>query len=63
MKITCCMLHVALQTSHFCSNRRVGKVIFHRVAVELVIIVHVFSYKAIAVLKVMVHGAICNDDF
>lgn len=57
------MLHVALQTPHFCSNRRVGKVIFYTVAVELVIKVHVFSYKAIAILKVMVHGAIGNDDF
>ena len=30
---------------------------------ELVIKVHVFSYKAIAILKVMVHGAMRNDDF
>lgn len=44
------MLHVALQTPHFCSNRSVGKVIFYRVDVELVIKVHVFSYKAIAIL-------------
>ena len=60
------MLHVAtnaLQTTHFYSNQRVGKVIFYRVAVELVIKVHVFSYKAIAISKVIVHGAIRNDDF
>ena len=30
---------------------------------ELVMKVHVLSYKAIAILKVMVHGAIRNDDF
>ena len=41
----------------------IGKVIFYFVAVELAMKVHVLSYKAIAILKVMVHGAIRNDDF
>ena len=62
-------LHVACYVLHYKhrifvpANRRVGKVIFYWVAVELVIKVHVFSYKANAILKVMVHRAIRNDDF